>query len=664
MMRLRYLPLFLLLLSSALPAQTVDWIDHFQNSTPSRFSAAVQTEILKSQFDVSSYLASKVLVQYQVGVWRAQATLNNNFEQSFLIEPEPITISLPQNGILVRPIKPPQDVYRLNFPLSFTLGLQNEQVGFSLFLAALMEKLGTHSVRVREELPGFFNLDFEPLANEQQSLLAGLRGYASLGNFRLHLGVMPTPILRFRKIELPYQYHNHILPFGELEFLHPTFRAGISAHLRSIGAFYLQNLPNPLPHISEPIQLSVRTQRSISRFGFQSLQLDLGVPLTTELSVSIGFERVWYHNREFNRQDFYNWLNTAVFNWTNSASNLLQEQSFRVGAVFKFGAETLPVIKLSHLKLLHRNIFQLKREYYANNPIAIATLHNADKRPVWCQIVANLGNTGRFKSEPIQIDADELRDVPIYLYLSGVRQFSLSRLAELTLSVEVDNRKLPLASVPITVLNETAWDGDTWSLKFFVAPNDPEVQRFAKSKYLKALCHDSTTQLAKFETLRRFIAELGREMRYVPDATTSLLVNQVQSPQETIEKKSGDCEDLVVYLASCLMSVGISCAILDVRPRIPQQLTIPTAEPGAIGHLFLLVDTGIDASQCGALGLTEFEAVSRPNAWGKATLWLPIEATLIAQGFNAAHRSGAQLYYHEVVEKQGIVKGNVHIYDF
>lgn len=661
---MKHLMLCLLLLSAVVNAQTVDWIDHFQNSASSRFAVSLQTEVLKNQFDASSYLASKVLVQYQVGVWRAQATLNNNFEQAFRLEPEPVTVSLPQNATLVRPFKPPQDVYRLNFPLSFSLGLQNEQVGFSLFFAALTEKVSTHSVRLREEQPGFFNLDFEPMTSEQQSLLAGLRGYASMGSLRLHLGVMPTPILRLRPIELPYQYHNHILPFGELEFLHPAFRLGVSAHRRSIGAFYLQNLPNPLPNISEPIQLSVRAQRGISRFNFQSLQLDLGVPLTSDLSVSVGLERVWYLNTELSRQDFLNWLNTAVFNWTNSANNLLQEQTFRLGAVFKFGAETLPVIKLTNLRLLQRNIFQSKREYYAHNPVAIATLHNADKRPVWCQVVATLGNTGRFKSEPIQIDADELRDVPIYLYLSDVRQFSLSRLAELSLSVEIDNRKQPLTTVPITVLNENAWDGDTWSLKFFVAPNDPFVQRFAKSKYLQSLHHDSAARFAKFHWLRHFITELGREMRYVPDATTSLMVDQVQSPQETIEKKSGDCEDLVVYLASCLMSVGISCAILDVRPRLPQPLNVPTAEPGAIGHLFLLVDTGIDASQYGELGLTEFEAVSRLNAWGKPTLWLPIETTLISQGFEVAHRAGVQLYYREVIEKQGIVKGNVHIYDF
>jgi hypothetical protein len=93
-------------------------------------------------------------------------------------------------------------------------------------------------------------------------------------------------------------------------------------------------------------------------------------------------------------------------------------------------------------------------------------------------------------------------------------------------------------------------------------------------------------------------------------------------------------------------------------------VVIPTAEPGALGHLFLLVDTGLDASQLGKLELSEFEAISRQNALGKTTLWLPIETTALPAGFDAALKSGAQQYYREVIEKQGFIKGNVHIYDF
>lgn len=654
----------LLLLSSAASAQTVDWIEQFQNQGFSKFAISVQSEVLRNRFDASNYLISKVMMQYQAGLWRAQATINNNYEQTFQIEPDPIAVSLAQDAALVRTLNRPKDVYRVNYPLSFALGLNSEQVGVSAFFSVLTEKVSTSQLQLFETQGGVFTAQLEPANWEKQSLLAGLRAFAMLGNLRLHLGIMPTPVLSIGRITLPYGYRNDILPFGELEFIQPYFRCGFSAHLRSIGAFYMQSLPNPLPNISEPIQVAIRAQRGVSTFNFQTLQLDIGIPLTSDLAASVGVERVWYSASVFSRGEFERWLNTATLNWTNSPNNLLQEQSFRVGATFKFGAETQPVLKLSDLKLLHRNVFQSKREYYAHNPVVILTLHNADKRPVWCQVIATLGNTGRFKSKPIQIDADELLDVPIYLYLSDVKQFQISRLGELSISVEIDNRKLPLANVPITILNENAWDGDTWSLKFFIAPNDQQVQLFAKTKYLRALTIDSTKQPAKFYQLKHFITELGRDLRYVPDATTTMIVDQVQSPRETLEKRSGDCEDFVVYLASCLMAVGIQCAVVDVRPKTAQNVVIPTAEPGALGHLFLLVDTGLDASQLGKLELSEFEAISRQNALGKTTLWLPIETTALPAGFDAALKSGAQQYYREVIEKQGFIKGNVHIYDF
>lgn len=660
----RCVALLLLLINSSVSAQTVDWMEYFQNQSVSKFAVSIQSEVLRNRFDASSYLASKVMLQYQVGLWRAQATLNNNYEQAFQFEPEPITVSLPQNVSLTRPLNLPNDAYRFNFPLSFSLGLSGDQVGVSAFFAVLTEKVMTSKVQIVEQQGGSFSAKIEPVDAERQTILAGLRSYAALGNLHLHLGVMPAPILNFGSTEMPFSYRSDILPFSEVEFIQPYFRFGLSAHLRSIGAFYVHSLPNPLPNIAEPIQISLRAQRSISKFNFQTLQFDIGIPLTSDLAASIGVERVWYSSDQFSRSEFQKWLNAATLNWTNSANNLLQEQAFRVGATFKFGTEVPPVLKLADIKLLHRNIFQSKREYYAHNPVAILTLHNADKRPVWCQVVATLGNTGRFRSEPIQINADELLDVPVYLYVSDVKQFQLSRLGELSISIESDNRKVPLASMPITILNENAWDGDTWSLKFFIAPNDPQVQLFAKTKYLRALMRDSTLQPAKFYQLKHFIDELGKDLRYVPDATTTMIVDQVQSPRETLEKRSGDCEDLVVYLASCLMSVGIQCAIIDVRPKTAQNFAIPTAEPGAIGHLFLLVDTGLDATRLGELGLTEFEAISRQNALGKTTLWLPIETTVLQSGFEVALKTGAQQYYREVVEKQGVVKGNVHIYDF
>ena len=66
----------------------------------------------------------------------------------------------------------------------------------------------------------------------------------------------------------------------------------------------------------------------------------------------------------------------------------------------------------------------------------------------------------------------------------------------------------------------------------------------------------------------------------------------------------------------------------------------------------------------GELGLTEFQVVTRQQPGGGATLWIPLEPTLIEQGFEKAFASGVAQYYEKVIEGDGIEKGEVQVYDF
>lgn len=120
----------------------------------------------------------------------------------------------------------------------------------------------------------------------------------------------------------------------------------------------------------------------------------------------------------------------------------------------------------------------------------------------------------------------------------------------------------------------------------------------------------------------------------------------------------------MVFLASSLMAVGIQTTVVDVRPKIAENISFPTAEPGSVGHVFLLVDTGIAAEFMNELELSDLQGVTRKNAMGKNTIWIPIEATKLASGFAAAFQEGVRQYYREVIENDGVTKGLVHVYDF
>ena len=55
--------------------------------------------------------------------------------------------------------------------------------------------------------------------------------------------------------------------------------------------------------------------------------------------------------------------------------------------------------------------------------------------------------------------------------------------------------------------------------------------------------------------------------------------------------------------------------------------------------------------------------VTRNNARGLATVWIPVETTVIDGGFDSAWIAGAKEYYNDVEVNLGLVKGWVRIVD-
>jgi hypothetical protein len=644
-------------------AQTNDWLWDFQNRTPSRLTLGVQGELANARLSNTAYSAAKFFLQYERRSWRLAAMVNANAAQRFQIARGNLIINLP-DGATVRGLTIPNDTYELQAPVALSLSMFGERFGGTLLLSALTQE-AVMNMPMLTEREGVLFVDAQTTRQLTTQALLGIRGFATVGMFRIHAGVLPTSFWR-RGDDLMMQSAFRMNPFLEVEFLGGLLSGGASGSRESVGAFGIARFENFFSASLPSIEFSLRAKRIVN-FNAQSLQLDAGIPISSSISLTVGAEHWWYPTERFSRADFGAWLNAKSFNSTFTSSNDLQSTSLRVGAVFKIGSSAVaPQLRLLDAKLFQANLYQSKRAFYASNPIAALTLHNAEEKTLRCQLVASAANgIGTFKSEAFTIAPDEIKDMPLFLYLSDEKLKPLSQATQITISVVADGEELALTSLPVTCYNPNAWDGDTYSLKMFVAPNDEFIMSNAKSTYLSSLQPDGATSgNMKFERLKAFLSALGKPLSYLPDATTSLVIDQVQYPRETLEKQTGDCEDLVVFTASSLMSVGMNCAIMDLRPKREEAITVPTADPESIGHVFLLVDTGIDPNRLPELGLTEFQAVTRKNPLGKNTLWLPIETTVLNKGFDEALKLGAKQYYMEVIEKSGIEKGNVHIYDF
>ena len=181
-------------------------------------------------------------------------------------------------------------------------------------------------------------------------------------------------------------------------------------------------------------------------------------------------------------------------------------------------------------------------------------------------------------------------------------------------------------TVEILDRNALVWEDDRRAAAFVTA-KDPVIMKFAKnvmslSESERGINENIYKTMALFTALK----ELG--VSYTVDPASSYeelsgsarTIDYLQYPRQTLDYKSGDCDDLSVLTAALLESVGIETAFI----------TIP-------GHIFTAFSLGVPYTEAAGV-LSNPEDVIEYN--GKA--WLPLEVTFIKEGFVAAWETGAK----------------------
>ena len=171
---------------------------------------------------------------------------------------------------------------------------------------------------------------------------------------------------------------------------------------------------------------------------------------------------------------------------------------------------------------------------------------------------------------------------------------------------------------------------DTRKIASFITPNESTVSGFA-ARVLSAAGTDTQMQLSKrlFQAMRICDALGSYGITYVPDPDSPFskalgkaeIVDTVRFPRTTLYNRTGDCDDSTALLSSLLESAGIRTAIL----------TTP-------GHIFLAFDSGEPAENAVYLTAGAYEAMARDGS-----AWIPVETTILSQGFLAAWASGSDL---------------------
>jgi len=180
------------------------------------------------------------------------------------------------------------------------------------------------------------------------------------------------------------------------------------------------------------------------------------------------------------------------------------------------------------------------------------------------------------------------------------------------------------ATVNVYDKHRLSWD-ERGRFAVFVTPKDEPILNLARAVVgeYKETKDEAQLAAALFDALGVF------GLTYIQDpsnpyqvaSSKANTVDYLQFPRETLERKSGDCDDLVAVYASGLESMGIITRVLEVP-----------------GHMLMMFNTGIP---------TEGDSYTMNNLYviHEGTLWIPVETTLVGNSFIKAWEKGSETYY-------------------
>ncbi len=286
-----------------------------------------------------------------------------------------------------------------------------------------------------------------------------------------------------------------------------------------------------------------------------------------------------------------------------------------------------------------REVYASLYKSYVDEPIGSVVVRNLEDEALPTRIrtfVPGLMDTPT--EQEILLRPQAVQEVPITAVFSErIMRQSGDRPVQVQVEVSYQSQRLPRAekrSGKGVAYGPGAidWSRGLEQAAAFVTPRDPAVDGLARQA-VHSLSPNAEAKLPSRNiryAAAMFNAVRAMDIAYVPDphnpysaiSETPRAVDTIHYPRETLETRSGDCDDTSVLMASLLANVGVRTQFVDVP-----------------GHLFLLVDTGIHERNRLMLGLDEDMYVVSGDG-----IWVPLETTALGQGFSEAWRRGAEEY--------------------
>ncbi|HTX72601.1 MAG TPA: hypothetical protein VMC79_07220 [Rectinemataceae bacterium] len=281
------------------------------------------------------------------------------------------------------------------------------------------------------------------------------------------------------------------------------------------------------------------------------------------------------------------------------------------------------------------SVFPVFYKHYDDHPIGTIIVRNFEA--VAARDIKATVNVKRYM--------DEAKDaeVPVLVRPGAAGQITLYGLFSDSILDVVEATKLPVSvkleysqygktysdeyvgTLDVLDRNAITWDDDRKAAAF-ISARDPEVIKLAKGVAVATkdfvnpvINQNLQLAMAVHETLR------VSQMAYVKDPASALetsnkqVVDYILFPQQTLGYNSGKCGDLTVLYCSLLESVGVPTALI----------TVP-------GHILMAVDLEMSPAEAEHTFSRSSDLIIRDGH-----VWLPIETTERAKGFEVAWEEGA-----------------------
>lgn len=186
--------------------------------------------------------------------------------------------------------------------------------------------------------------------------------------------------------------------------------------------------------------------------------------------------------------------------------------------------------------------------------------------------------------------------------------------------------------------NAIKWK-DKRRLAAFISPRDPQlipytkaIDRLFRNRSTYGLPDNVITALQTYTVLTNqgYTYSVDPQTDFSVVSRNPEMLDYCQYPEETMQRKAGDCDDLVTLYLAMLANSGVSTAYVDIP-----------------GHVLSAFDTGLSPDDLKSSSLSREDVIVSQDE-----VWIPVETTLLgSESFLTAWRKGVERYRKE--QKEG-----------